>query len=523
MRKKLKASNRLIFIITFFLFNSFNFYSQAIHSLENTSVSYLKSNLEFLASDELEGREATTRGEKIAALYISEELEKYGVLPYGENGGYYQDFKMVVRNFSEESGIVLKFGESEKSLLDGKEFLYSRKSFPDKDYNDKEYEIIFVGYGIISQEDNYDSYNGINVKNKVVIILDGVPKLHKNKILSRNAVQKFGKSTSAKTKIAANKGAVGVIVLPNDWIIDNWSSFSEWTVRKSFDLEEEIELTSETENIPIIMLNEESSQLLFSEEKKNYEAIRNFSDQKPGVFSLKTKIRFDYNVNWEIKTSRNIIGLIKGHDKEFSDEYVTIGAHYDHEGIKGGEIYYGADDNGSGTVAILEVARRLSHDQINKRPVLVIFHAAEEKGLKGSKYLTKHSDFIDSVIVHLNFDMVGRKSEDSIFCVGASKISSELGKLIEDINARTTRMVLDYTFDDPYDPQRLYYRSDHYNYAKLGIPIAFFYDYMLVDYTKPTDTVDKINFVKLLKITDLAYNLVIAISNRDEKFKPDNL
>jgi Zn-dependent M28 family amino/carboxypeptidase len=181
-----------------------------------------------------------------------------------------------------------------------------------------------------------------------------------------------------------------------------------------------------------------------------------------------------------------------------------MGAHYDHEGVKNGVVYYGADDNGSGTVAILEAARQLTLSKNNRRPVLIIFHAAEEKGLKGSKYLTANSDFVDSIIVHLNFDMVGRKSEDSIYCIGASKISTQLGKLIEDVNAKTTNLVLDYKFDDPNDPLRLYYRSDHYNYAKLGIPVAFFYDHMMVDYTKPTDTVNKINFEKLLRITDLA-------------------
>ena len=191
-------------------------------------------------------------------------------------------------------------------------------------------------------------------------------------------------------------------------------------------------------------------------------------------------------------------------------------------GIQGGKIYNGADDNGSGTVAILEVARKLAISNDNGRSVLVIFHTAEEKGLKGAKFLTRNSPFIDSTMVHINIDMVGRKSEDSIYCIGASKLSTQLGQMVEKVNSNTVNFVLDYKFDDPSDPQRLYYRSDHVHYANHGIPIVFFYDYMLKDYHKPTDTVDKINFIKIVKMTDLIHNLVIDLSNMNSKLVVNN-
>ena len=205
------------------------------------------------------------------------------------------------------------------------------------------------------------------------------------------------------------------------------------------------------------------------------------------------------------------------------DEYVTFGAHYDHVGIAKGEIYNGADDNGSGTVAILEAARRISLLKDNSRSILVIFHAAEEKGLLGSKYITGNSDFIDNLVVNINVDMVGRESIDSIFCIGSNMLSSELYELLQIVNDETVNFVLDYTFDDPDDPNRYYYRSDHYNYAKHGVPIVFFYDHMLEDYHKPTDDVEKINFNKIEKISTLITELALRISNLNHRLKVDKL
>lgn len=503
---------RLFVIFLFLTFPKF-INSQPAVSLKNSSYTYLKSNLEFLASNELEGREAASRGEKIAALFISEELEKYGVLPYGDNGTYFQDFNMVIRKFTGESSVALKSKDNVRSFLNGTDIAYSKRIYPDTNFSQKEYEIVFAGYGIISEEDNYDSYKKIDVANKVVAVINGTPKLEGKEILGDNALRKFGWRSSAKIDIAVEKGAVGLIILPDDMILRNWGFFSRWTTIPSFNLEEEVLNNLGEPNIPVLIFNEAASLELFNNEKTDYESIQNSNPTNPDPFNLNKKIVMDYEVDKQVRISRNIIGLVKGNDESLSHEYVTLGAHYDHEGIRNGEIYYGADDNGSGTVTIMEVARRLAEVKNNKRPVLIIFHTAEEKGLKGSKYLTQNAGFMDSIIVHLNFDMVGRKSEDSIYCIGASKISNELGELIEEVNARTSNIVLDYKFDDPTDPLRLYYRSDHYNYAKLGIPIAFFYDNMKVDYTKPTDTVDKINFNKLLRITDLAYNVIVELSN----------
>ncbi len=522
MREKLNFTKFNQITILLILSSYVVLFCQPALSLKNNSYTYVKSNLEFLASDELEGREATSRGEKLASLFISEELEKYGVLPFGDSGTYFQNFDMIVSNLSEDSKVTFYNGTDEKRYLNGAELAYSSRFLPSKNYVDQEFEIIFLGYGIFSEEDNYDSYENIDVEGKVVLVLNGTPKQDGDELLSEDIVKKFKRST-VKAELAKLNGAVGLITLPNIESLKDWDKIISRSTSESFKLEEEYKSSPTNNYIPNLILNNNSAETLLVNEEQSYEAIKDLIDPKPEAFELKSKVKFDYDIVNEYKPARNIIGLIDGNNNDLNNEYLTIGAHYDHEGIKYGEIYNGADDNGSGTVTILEVARRLAHSRENERPVLVIFHTAEEKGLKGSKYLANNSEFIDDVMVHFNIDMVGRKSEDSIYCIGASKISSELGSLVEEINSKTTNFVLDYKFDNPKDPQRLYYRSDHVHYANKGIPIAFFYDYMKKDYHKPSDTVDKINFDKIIRMTDLIYNLTIKISNLDHRLSVDKI
>lgn len=497
--------------------------TQPALSLENNAYTYIKSNLEFLASDLLEGRETASRGEKLAALFISEELEKYGVLPFGDSGTYFQDFPLDVSGFNKNTqiSIIDKKGNVE-SYINGENILYDPRSLPNDKYKNNEYEMIFVGYGIFSETDNYNSYEDVDVKGKVVVILNGTPRLNGEEILADSIVRKYRWGTS-KTETAFANGAVGVLVLSDSRLLRYWDYLQGMANSLNYKLKEENNPTISDRKIPHVILDENLSKSLFKDEIVDYETFNGVIEPNPNSFVLTKKVKFEYDVIQEERIGRNIIGLINGNNRNLRNEYSTIGAHYDHEGIKNGQIYNGADDNGSGTVTVLEVARKLALNKENERPVIVIFHTGEEKGLLGSEYLAENSDFIKDAIVHINVDMVGRESADSMYCIGASRISKELGEIVESVNKETTNFVLDYTFDDPNDRQRLYYRSDHVHYANKGIPIAFFYDYMNVDYHKPSDTVEKINFNKIVKISDLVYGIIQKISNQDHKLVADEL
>ncbi|MEI6864543.1 M28 family metallopeptidase [Flavicella sp.] len=231
-----------------------------------------------------------------------------------------------------------------------------------------------------------------------------------------------------------------------------------------------------------------------------------------------------------VKASENVIAYIEG--SEFPDEIVVITAHYDHLGNNGVEIFYGADDDASGTVAVLEIAKAFKEAKKKghgpKRSILFINITAEEKGLYGSKWYVKHPVFpLKNHIANLNIDMIGRvddahlQNENYIYLIGSDKLSTELHILSEKVNNKYTQLNIDYTYNDENDPNRFYYRSDHYNFAKNNIPVIFYFNGVHEDYHKSTDIPEKINYELLTKRTKLVFYTAWEIANRKERLKVD--
>jgi len=489
-------------------------------SFNETGLIYLRSNLEVLASDQFEGRETTTKGEQLAALFISKELTKYGVKPFGDDGTYFQFFDLLVRTVEPETELtIINSNGTSKVFKLGDDIYFSKEQVPSDKYNGNKSDIVFAGYGITTENYNYNDYNGLDVKGKVVLLQSGVPVIDDEGFSAKD--EKRFDDRNYKIKNAKDHGATGVLIIPGGKLLRYWPFIKKKALSPAVSL---MSADKEDKNeIPVAILSEESVQHLLSDEKYSYDEILDASENGKSIsgFDLTKKIVFNYKFNVEIKQGRNVLGIIDGNDDQLKNEYVVLTAHYDHEGIVGGEIYNGADDNGSGTVAILEAGRRLALLKNNKRSVLIVFHAGEEKGLLGSEYLTKNSAFMGEVVTSINVDMVGREDTESIYSIGSGKLSTELYELVEQVNSETVRFELDYTFDEPNDPNRYYYRSDHYNYAKQNIPIVFFYDHMTEDYHKPTDDVDKINFEKLEKISTLITELALRVANLDHRLKVD--
>jgi Zn-dependent M28 family amino/carboxypeptidase len=228
----------------------------------------------------------------------------------------------------------------------------------------------------------------------------------------------------------------------------------------------------------------------------------------------------------------NVIGYVEGTDKK--DEYVFLTAHYDHLGKKGDVIYYGADDDGSGTVSVIEMARAFAEAKKDghgpRRTVVFMTVSGEEKGLWGSEYYSDHPVFpLDSTTVDLNTDMIGRidpnrklgDSTNYVYVIGNDKLSSDLDPISKAINEKYSHLELDYKFNAPDDPERIYYRSDHYNFARKGVPIIFFFDGIHKDYHKSSDTVDKINFDLMEKRARFIFLTAWEMANRDDMLKRD--
>ena len=224
--------------------------------------------------------------------------------------------------------------------------------------------------------------------------------------------------------------------------------------------------------------------------------------------------------------SENIWAYIEGSEKP--NEVVVISAHYDHVGMKNGEIYNGADDDGSGTVALLEIAQafQIAKNEGNgpKRSILILHVTGEEHGLHGSRYYSENPLFpLANTITDVNIDMIGRSDEfhkDSnnyVYLIGSDYLSTDLYNICEDANKNYINLFIDYKFNDRNDPNRFYYRSDHYNFAKNGIPSVFLFNGVHADYHKPTDEVEKIEFDALIKRTQLAFAIAWELANRDNR------
>lgn len=224
----------------------------------------------------------------------------------------------------------------------------------------------------------------------------------------------------------------------------------------------------------------------------------------------------------KVNTTQNVIAVIEG--TEYPDEHIIISAHSDHLGVKKDNIYYGADDNASGTAAVLEIAEAFKIAVLNgnppKRSLVFAHFTAEENGLLGSKFYTKKPAYpLKNTVANLNIDMIGRIDEmhnnnsDYIYLIGSDRISLELDAIAQKANSTFPKLELDYAYNDPDDPNRYYYRSDHYNFAKKGIPSIFFFNGSHKDYHKSTDTADKINFELLKKRTDLVFSIAWYLAN----------
>lgn len=276
--------------------------------------------------------------------------------------------------------------------------------------------------------------------------------------------------------------------------------------------------------IQVIVITPELAQTIMEKGGLNMRKAARTAAKKRVV--AKVPIAFTYSPLEERITGENVLGFVEGSDKK--DEVVVVTAHYDHVGVHDGEVYNGADDDGSGTVAVMSMAEAFAKAKAKghgpRRSVLFMAVSGEEKGLFGSEWYADHPVFpLDSTVANLNMDMIGRvdtvhdDSSSYVYVIGSSRISRELGRIVGEQNALYTGLELDYTFDAADDPNRFYYRSDHYNLAKHGVPAAFFFNGVHEDYHGPYDEVEKIRFDLLHKRTLLVFHTAWELANREDR------
>jgi hypothetical protein len=460
----------------------------------------LKEYLSILASDAMEGRETGKRGQKMAAAFISSHFQELGLAGPVE-GAYYQPVDLFT---SMPGEIYIKSGQTQYKNME--EIVY----YGSADSNGEvTLPVVFAGKG---RKEDFDQ---LSVDGKAVLILlatgdnfRGPSTLAREK--GAKMILFFNPDSAESKKLIAQFGsylAGGSLSLKKPEPRNNGAFFIS------------PELATKLVNSDIEKLNK----AIAAEPKKA--ALKKI---KPGTFTYKTAM------NVFTKRSENVLGYLEGSDKK--DEVVIITAHYDHIGKKekgeGDLINNGADDDGSGTVAVMELAKIFAQAKKEgkgpRRSMLFMTVTGEEEGLLGSEYYSEHPVFpLDKTVVDLNIDMIGRRDaqhKDSapyVYVIGADKLSTELHTLSESVNKTYTNLIFDYTYNDQNHPDRLYYRSDHWNFAKKNIPIIFYFDGIHEDYHKPSDEVEKIEFDLMAKRAQCVFYTAWEIVNREQRIMPD--
>jgi Zn-dependent M28 family amino/carboxypeptidase len=481
----------------------------AVKAAASISADDMKKHLYIIASKEMEGRDTPSPGLEKAANYIEEYFKSIGLTP-GNNGSYRQYYPLY-KETMKDAGVTLN---GDKLVL------YNDFQPLQSNYSAtiRFGEVVFAGYGIVDSAKRND-YKDLNVAGKLVLIADGVPADYKP------AGQGFANPSSVNGKMAAamRLGASGILIIYTNFprkapaaTEGRWSMSGFKNSQSLFGFSISTDMAGK-------ILNEDGKTLM--------------DKIKAGTVVSKTykaEVELSYASQVQTEKVSNVLGLLEGTDKK--DEFVVITAHYDHVGKRNDTtIYYGADDDGSGTTGVLELAEAFVKAKAEgkgpRRSILFMTVSGEEKGLWGSRYYSEHPVYpLDKTTVDLNIDMIGRigteylKDKDStnyVYIIGDDKLSTDLAPITDMVNGTYMNMKLDRKYNDPKDPNRFYFRSDHYNFAEKGVPIIFYFNGTHADYHRPTDTPDKINYPMMAKRTQLVFYTAWEMANRNEMLKRD--
>ena len=473
-------------------------YAETITAADASKILYV------LAGAEMEGRETATYGQKKAAAFIENHFKTLGLLP-GNNGSY-QMLYPVFRDSLLNSQISVN-GTDFQLNTDFQPILQMSNSAT-QFFS----EVVLVGHGIV--DEGWNDYANLDVAGKAVLILDGAPEGYSSKKKGWRAPS----GMYGKIGAAAQKGAAAIILVTTGFPRGGITPLGNMYTK----------LFSPKQSAVVYNVSPAIAEKIVGLEW----STMNKKAKVEGK-TIASEVMLELNKKVQMLNSSNVLGYIEGTDKK--DEWLIVTGHYDHLGKKGDVIYYGADDDGSGSTGVMEIAEAFAKAKAEgkgpRRNVMFMTVSGEEKGLWGSEYFSEHPVMpLEKVTADLNIDMIGRvdterKTGDTlnyIYVVGDDKLSTELKPLSEMVNNKTGKLTLDYKFNDPNDTEQIYFRSDHYNFARKGVPVIFYYDGMLkADYHKPTDTPDKINYQLLEKRARLVFNTAWEMANRETMMKRD--
>ncbi len=511
------------------------------------TIEYLKPRLTAFAHDSMEGRETGTESEKIAAAYLADEYKKLGLQPVGDDSSYFQNFDLT--SFTSDSvvfNVYQKNDDGKKridhSVADQKKTGKFVRLFGGTDT--LKGDIVFAGFGINDTERNVAHLEGVDLKDKWVLAFQRIPNVVDGDTLVTPQL-----STRARFQMIMDQGAKGILVIPGE-SLQEFDMVAE-KMQGSFGESSRMDLAyrnqeSNSNDLPgaYNMIHPElAAQLL---DLDSAEEVIKYSEELTDDITNFEPRALDYELvhkpytSKETIESKNVLAFFEGADPQLKDEVVVLTSHYDHVGIgepdsTGDSIYNGADDDGSGTIGMLNIAKAFAAAAENgakpKRSILFLNVSAEEKGLLGSRYYSDHPVFdMDKTVANLNTDMIGRVDslhqsegiEEYAYIIGAELISSELDSLIKSANEQSGRIKLNKKYNDLNDPNQFYRRSDHWHFGRKGVPFAFFFTGVHEDYHRPSDEVHKIRFDKMASILKTMYATTVMIANAENPPQVDN-
>ncbi|MEP7343016.1 MAG: M28 family peptidase [Acidobacteriota bacterium] len=511
----------------------------AVGAAEHITAEQLKDYLDFIASDELEGRDTPSRGLDIAAKFIALHLSRWGLKPAGDQTtgnqkSYFQRIPLrrdridPAQTSLELNGQRFSFGDDLLALPTG---FSGTTGGP----------LVYVGDGWMIKAKNINAYQGIDVKGKILIANNaGLPP----GIGEADLTGVAGESWDYPSSYARRHGAAGIILIPSPNARANWERQRQAGLEQShlaaLSLEEPggPELALSWPRVAIITASAALTDALLGGEGRDPAEFfgRNAQGKLPPSFTLdpNKKLSITIGLKSEAAATQNVVAMVEGSDPALKHEYVTIGAHYDGavgSPVQPDAIYNAADDNASGTVALLAMAEALMRGPRPKRSILFIWDAGEERGLLGSYHFTaKPLVPLDKIVAHFNIDMIGRTrtgeatpaneglaGPDEVFVVGPRSLSTELSEMVDGVNRSYLKLKLNYRFDNV-NNQFFFPRSDHVPYLQQGIPILSWFTGLHEDYHRPSDSSDKIDYQKMEKITRTLF--VTAWSLADAAKRP---
>jgi hypothetical protein len=525
----------------------------------------LREWLTYISSDELEGRAVFTSGFGLAAAYVSDHLHAWGVKPAGDHGSYLQTVRVLGVKTTSRSTVSVTVNGETRTFADGDAIVFPRNMGGKQRFTVDRIE--FAGYGLDAPGAGRMDFRGKDVKDAAVVWLgaNGPKNIDLSvfrRVLSgrnRYATEQLGAAASIGPISEAGAGRAGRAGGAGGVGGAGGAGGGRGAPLPAADFTTVQRL--DTPAPPNVNANDAFFTFLFSQAPVKYDELKRKASAQEDLPSFRipgAMITFNVDADYQIvrtQLTKNIVGMIEGGDPQLKSTYVAFGAHYDHVGYAEGEvtagdggarragavgrvtpgaeddrIWNGADDDGSGTVAIMALAKAFVEGPKPKRSLIFVWHAGEERGLWGSRYFADYPTVpMDKIVAQLNIDMIGRNRDDkaseanTVYLVGSDRISSELHALNRAANAAMPKpLTLNYEFNDPTDLEQLYYRSDHYSYAAKGVPIIFFTTGLHADYHANTDEVSKIEFDKMTRITQMIYETGARLANLDHAPVRDN-